>query len=36
MTTTDSQEGANHLAEMLVTKHLAGCVQATQITSTYT
>jgi uncharacterized protein involved in tolerance to divalent cations len=36
MTTTDSQEEVNHLAEMLVTKHLAACVQSTPITSTYT
>ncbi len=36
MTTTDSQEKANRLAEMLVTERLAACVQITPITSTYT
>jgi len=36
MTTTDSQEEADQLAEMLVTKYLAACVQSLPITSTYT
>ena len=36
MTTTDSQEDANRLAELLVTQQLAACVQSTPITSTYT
>ena len=36
MTTTDSQEEANRLAELLVTHRLAACVQSTPITSTYT
>ena len=36
MTTTDSQEDANRLAELLVTQQLAACVQSLQITSTYT
>lgn len=36
MTTTESQEEANRLAEILVTQRLAACVQTTPITSTYT
>jgi periplasmic divalent cation tolerance protein len=36
MTTTDSQEEANRLAELLVMQRLAACVQTTPITSTYT
>ena len=36
MTTTDSQEEAHRLAELLVTQHLAACVQSLPITSTYT
>ena len=36
MTTTDSQEEANRLAELLVTQKLAACVQSTPITSIYT
>jgi periplasmic divalent cation tolerance protein len=36
MTTTNSQEEANRLAEMLVRTRLAACVQSTPITSTYT
>jgi periplasmic divalent cation tolerance protein len=36
MTTTDSQEEANRLAELLVTQRLAACVQTLPITSTYT
>ena len=36
MTTTDSQEEANRLAELLVMQRLAACVQSTPITSTYT
>ncbi len=36
MTTTDSQEAANRLAELLVTQQLAACVQSLPITSTYT
>ncbi|MFW5713253.1 MAG: divalent-cation tolerance protein CutA [Brevefilum sp.] len=36
MSTTDSQEEANRLAEMLVTQGLAACVQSIPITSTYT
>jgi periplasmic divalent cation tolerance protein len=36
MTTTDSQDEADQLAELLVTQRLAACVQTTPITSTYT
>ena len=34
MTTTDSQEEAGRLAELLVTQKLAACVQSLPITST--
>ncbi len=36
MTTTNSQEEADQLAEMLVAQRLAACVQTTRITSSYT
>ena len=36
MTTTDSQQEANRLSELLVRKKLAPCVQSLPITSTYT
>jgi len=36
LTTTGSQEEANHLSELLVREKLAACVQSFPITSTYT
>jgi len=36
LTTTGSQEEANHLSELLVQEKLAACVQSLPITSTYT
>ncbi|MDF1520179.1 MAG: divalent-cation tolerance protein CutA [Brevefilum sp.] len=36
LTTTGSQEEANHLSELLVHEKLAACVQRFPITSTYT
>jgi len=36
MTTTDSQQEANRLSELLVREKLAACVQSLPITSTYT
>ncbi len=35
MTTTDSQEEANRLSDLLVREKLAACVQSLPITSTY-
>ena len=36
MTTTDSKEEADRLAEMLVSEKLAACVQSLPVASTYT
>lgn len=36
LTTTSSQEEANHLSDLLVQEKLAACVQSFPITSTYT
>ncbi|HEY9122034.1 MAG TPA: divalent-cation tolerance protein CutA [Brevefilum sp.] len=36
LTTTGSQEEANHLSELLVQEKLAACAQSFPITSTYT